>query len=290
MPKVSIIVPNYNHAKYLPQRLNSIFNQTFHDYEVILLDDCSTDNSVEILACFAKDPRVSYFIVNSKNSGSTFKQLKKGIDLSRGEYIWIAESDDWAENEFLQKTLSIGSVDIGIIYTQSIIVNEKDERLYINTKYTDYLDPEKWETDFTGDGIDSINRFFIYRNVIPNMSAVLMQRIDLTEIIINENLKYLGDWFIYCQLLLKKKIYFISEPLNYYRQHSDTVRTRAMVNGLREKEYFFLLGFLKKHRAVSKEGLRKQIFINLKSWIKKGMKINVLMHFKIAWHFFRFLV
>ena len=97
---VSIIVPNYNHARFLPERLNSIFNQTFQDYEVILLDDASTDNSVEILNRYAANPKVSHFIVNQENSGSPFKQWKRGIDLARGEFVWIAESDDYSNTTF----------------------------------------------------------------------------------------------------------------------------------------------------------------------------------------------
>lgn len=290
MPKVSIIVPNYNHAQFLHQRLDSIFNQTYQDYEVILLDDCSSDNSVEILNSYAKDSRVTCFIANETNSGSTFRQIKKGIQLAKGEYIWIAESDDWAQKEFLGKTLERANSDIGIIYSQSFIVNEKNERMYINTKYTDYLDDKKWAIDFVEDGIKIMNSFLIYRNIIPNMSATLILKDDLLKILINENLKYLGDWFIYCQILLRKNICYISEPLNNYRQHSNTVRTNAMINGIKEKEYFFLLGFLKKQKNISKEALFKQYLFNLKSWIKNYKRIRFSMHAKIIWQLIKSLV
>ena len=82
-PKVSIIVPNYNHARFLTQRLESIFNQTYQDFEVILLDDGSTDNSVEILEKYGKNDKVSALIFNIENSGSTFKQWVKGIGVIR---------------------------------------------------------------------------------------------------------------------------------------------------------------------------------------------------------------
>ena len=107
MPKVSIIIPNYNHAKYLLQRLESIFNQTYQDFELILLDDCSTDNSVKILKEYALDPKVSHFIINKKNSGSPFIQWAKGFELAKGEYIWIAESDDCSENIFLEEMVNL---------------------------------------------------------------------------------------------------------------------------------------------------------------------------------------
>ena len=102
-PLVSIIVPNYNHATYLRERLDSIFSQTFQDFEVILLDDSSSDLSQMVLEEYAKHPKVSHFIINEKNSGSPFKQWKKGINLSQGEYIWIAESDDYCKPDFLEK-------------------------------------------------------------------------------------------------------------------------------------------------------------------------------------------
>ena len=64
MAEVSVIVPNYNHAAFLPKRLESIFNQTYQDFEVILLDDASTDTSVEVLSQYADHPKVTHFVVN----------------------------------------------------------------------------------------------------------------------------------------------------------------------------------------------------------------------------------
>ncbi len=86
-PKVSVIVPNYNHSRFLVQRLDSIFNQTVQDFELILLDDCSSDNSEEILKQYANHAKVAHFITNKTNSGSPFRQWKKGVELARGTYV-----------------------------------------------------------------------------------------------------------------------------------------------------------------------------------------------------------
>ncbi|NJL77190.1 MAG: glycosyltransferase family 2 protein [Saprospiraceae bacterium] len=124
-PVVSIIVPNYNHERYLVQRLESIFNQTFQDFEVILLDDCSTDGSVSVLQRYASHPKVTHFIINEKNSGSPFVQWKRGIDLARGQYIWIAESDDWADLDFLAHLLPLVSQpNVNIAFCNSHWVNQ----------------------------------------------------------------------------------------------------------------------------------------------------------------------
>jgi glycosyltransferase involved in cell wall biosynthesis len=75
MPKVSIVIPNYNHATYLGRRVESVLRQTFQDFEVILLDDCSTDDSRSLLSEYACDPRVRMEF-NEKNSGSPFKGVR----------------------------------------------------------------------------------------------------------------------------------------------------------------------------------------------------------------------
>ena len=94
-PLVSVIVPNYNHARYLEQRLDSVFGQTYPNFEVIILDDSSTDNSLEIINRYKYNPHLSQIVVNKTNSGSVFKQWAKGLSLAKGEWIWIAESDDY---------------------------------------------------------------------------------------------------------------------------------------------------------------------------------------------------
>src|SRR5271166_9524 len=84
MPRVTVVTPNYNHARYLPQRLNSILAQTYQDFELIILDNASTDNSREVIELYVKDPRVTA-IVNAENNGSTFKQWKLGLSHANGE-------------------------------------------------------------------------------------------------------------------------------------------------------------------------------------------------------------
>ena len=101
-PKVSVVVPNYNHARFLPKRIDSILEQTFQDFELILLDDCSTDDSRSILAKYADSSRVRTEF-NEINSGSSFKQWNKGVGLARGEYVWIAESDDYSDERLLEE-------------------------------------------------------------------------------------------------------------------------------------------------------------------------------------------
>ena len=84
--KVSVIVPNYNYAAYLEERIESVLNQSYQDFELIILDDCSTDNSRILIEQYRSDPHVSHIVYNEVNTGSPFKQWAKGIELAKGEY------------------------------------------------------------------------------------------------------------------------------------------------------------------------------------------------------------
>src|SRR6266567_649594 len=123
-PKVSVIVPSYNHCRYLSERIDSILGQTFGDFEVIVLDDASTDGSPAVLADYYAKPRVR-IVVNARNSGSAFPQWNRGIGMAKGDYIWIAESDDSADPRFLETLVPILDDDptLGLVYCQSRLID-----------------------------------------------------------------------------------------------------------------------------------------------------------------------
>lgn len=125
MAKVSVIIPNYRHAPYLQERIDSVLAQTWRDFEIIILDDCSPDNSREVIERYRGNERITHIVYNEQNSGSTFVQWQKGFDLSQGEYIWIAESDDFAEPGFLAACVEQLDQDPActLAYTESRLVD-----------------------------------------------------------------------------------------------------------------------------------------------------------------------
>ena len=231
---VSIIVPNYNHARFLPERLNSIFNQTFQDYEVILLDDASTDNSVEILNQYAANPKVSHFIVNQENSGSPFKQWKRGIDLARGEFVWIAESDDYSNTRFLELMIKNieSSCEVGICFSRSVVVGENDEYIRLSNDHNDH-----WNDDKELNGIDLIQSSFRYGSPIWNVSSSLIRNQSIADANCEWfTYTYSGDWHLYLDILQNYKLKYISTPLNYFRMYSDShTWNNSVANAERDK-------------------------------------------------------
>lgn len=235
-PLVSIIVPNYNHEKFLKQRLESIFNQTYDHFEILLLDDCSTDSSLNILSEYAENPKVSHCVFNETNSGNTFIQWNKGIALAKGDFIWIAESDDFCELNFLDELIQplLHDDKIVLSYCQSKRVDEFSTIKGDWLNHTDSLDCTFFLKNFILDGNEFIERFLIYRNVIPNASGVLFRRNtarSLGELETDSFLRYCGDWLFYMKLITNNKVAFKSTALNCYRFHPKSVITMAHQSG-----------------------------------------------------------
>lgn len=255
MPEVSIIIPNYNHAEFLQQRLDSVFNQTYPDFEVILLDDASSDGSVEILKKYQEHPKVSHLILNDTNSGSPFKQWQKGIGLAKGAYIWIAESDDYCELDFLETCLEAFTEDIGVAYTQSIDVDADGRKLLHRLTYTEMFEPNLWKDNFTLTGLDFISKYLIVKNVIPNASAVVFKKELVRANCFNKQLlemKMCGDWFFWIQLVIGSNISFINQDLNFFRHHNLVSRNHQDIFKKRQrlKEEFVIRVYLSKVHAI----------------------------------------
>jgi glycosyltransferase involved in cell wall biosynthesis len=230
IPKVSVIVPNYNHAPYLHKRLDSIYDQTYRDFEVILLDDCSTDNSREILVSYQGKPN-TIFVPNESNSGSVFYQWQKGVSLARGEYIWIAESDDFASPDFLRKLVTVldEHPEVGLVYSQSWLVDSQDVILGDARCWTNDLDSQRWSNSFINDGRDEIMRFLVYKNTIPNASAILIRRSALEKSggVIGQPFRLCGDWLQWIKILAVSDLGFVPECLNYWRQNTSNARVKS---------------------------------------------------------------
>ena len=212
MPKVSVIVPNFNHAPFLRQRIDSVLNQTFQDFELILLDDCSTDDSRGILLSYKDNPHVSQVVFNEKNSGSPFIQWDKGINLAKGEWIWIAESDDWADADFLDTLMN------GL---------EKHPECGLGFTLAKYIYPDReWCPEETGktlvcDGKSYNCRHLLFQNDIYNVSMTVFRK----ELYAGVNaslfrkMHYCGDWMFYVQLCSQTSVLCVQEAHSYYRQH-----------------------------------------------------------------------
>jgi glycosyltransferase involved in cell wall biosynthesis len=221
----SVIIPNFNHAPFLKQRIDSVLAQTISPLELIILDDRSSDNSKEIIESYRDNPLVAHIIFNEENSGSPFIQWSKGILVSAGNWVWIAESDDVADEHFLEGAqLAISqNPDTAIFYCDSTCISEDKKQLRFNT-YSEaknrFFKTTKWSADHSINGKEEIDRYLKWICSINNSSAAVFRKEYLVEILDKlETFKYHGDW--YCQLALASRgnISYQATPMNSFRLH-----------------------------------------------------------------------
>ena len=242
---VSVIIPNYNHADFLQQRIDSILEQSFQDFELILLDDCSTDDSRHVMESYRGNPHVSQVVFNEVNGGSPFKQWDKGIALAQGEWIWIAESDDWAEPAFLERMMDevAKAADCSLAYAATWWVDEKGNKLWEtpdSNKVTVYS-----STDF-------IKKNLSVCNSIANVSECVFRRDKYHP---KENGRYewmrlCGDWFFYVLLAEQGSVLEVEQPLSYYRQHGGNVSEASEHKGLTFLEGADVLDYMIAHNGL----------------------------------------
>ncbi len=224
MHQVSVIIPNYNHAKYLDERIQSVIQQTYPVSEIIILDDSSTDHSMSIINKYNTNPRIK-IVLNEKNSGSTFKQWDKGIKLANSEFIWIAESDDFSSPYFLEFTLSsFDDKNVVLSYCNSFIVDDTSlANGIVSAAYFEDL-ANDFKTSFQMNGVYFLSKYLLHNNIIPNASSVIFRKRCYEKASdYCTNLSRTGDWLAWMIIATMGDIYYNASCLNYFRVHPKSV-------------------------------------------------------------------
>ena len=228
-PTVSVIVPNYNHGKYLRKRINSILEQTFNDFELIILDDASTDESEEIIASYAIGSAPIRFIPSNRNSGTPFRQWKKGIDLAKGKYVWFAESDDYNDKCFLEKLVPIldNNDTVGFVFANSYLIDQENEVHGNTMEWKEVISEKKFQLPYIGSGTEELPYLMQYC-YISNSSASVIRLDALKQVDWEDVFKYRfrGDWLVYSTIATKWQVAYLPEILNYYRIDSGNAKLR----------------------------------------------------------------
>lgn len=247
-PLVSVIVPNYNYSRYLNSRIDSILAQTFSDYELILLDDASTDDSVQVLEQYRGNEHVTHLIVNEKNSGSPFVQWKRGIELARGKYIWIAESDDLAAPEFLENTVNAmeANPQACLCHVGSWIIDSEGNVAKKNGYY-------QWSEDgktYVFDGPWYLRHKMVDGNKVYNASMTLFRK-DCAPDATSEcySMRYCGDWLFWIEAMKRGgQVIEIHKYLSSFRRHNACVTKEGTKELVAYREFIFIKKWL--HREV----------------------------------------
>jgi glycosyltransferase involved in cell wall biosynthesis len=236
--KISVIVPNFNYAQYLGERLRSIFDQSHPIFELIVLDDASTDNSLKVLETLRGELGREFRVVaNDKNSGNVFTQWARGVELARGDLIWIAEADDIAQPNFLDRLAhSFSGSDTRFAFCDSRAIDSSGNELSINYKqYYSKVGVGYLAEDERLAASDFAIRHLSERNLILNVSAVLWRKDCLRDALAHtaqhlDKVRLVGDWLTYISACTGPgSVFYCAEKLNSHRRHESGVTSRMAI-------------------------------------------------------------
>ena len=276
--KISIVMASYNYASIIGEAIESVINQTYRDWELIIIDDGSTDNSVEVIKKYLSDNRIKLYI-NEKNLGLA-KTVRKGIQYSTSDWIAFLESDDKFFPNALEEKVKAISKNADIIFTNlELIGNENLKLLYLQ-----HFENIKtyWKLLINTGFVENFAQYISNVNLIPTFSVVMVKKNLLMKCNFNSLCKSSLDYFLWAQLSLYK-VYYLDIKLTYWRLHDDSYINRDKQNWLKKyifniiiysytiKNYNRILQFFKLLHYIR----ARLIYLKLD---KKSIKLNLLNH------------
>jgi len=214
MTTVSVITASYNYENYISDTIKSVLAQTFSDWELIIVDDASSDNSVNIIKSFLDDKRIK-LICHDKNKGLS-ETLKTGLKYAQGEWIAFLESDDMLTPDCLEKRLmhkdkaDVIFNDVNLIGEQQWLNDtalrvDKNKKLLLNISFP-----------------SNIFDYFTTHNPIPTFSSVMIKRDKIEDEYFNTPVDKLLDWWFYIHLSYNNDFFYLDEKITDWRIHSDS--------------------------------------------------------------------
>ena len=260
-PSVSIIVPNYNHARFLDQRLGSIMAQTYRHFEVLLLDDCSTDDSRAVIARWvAEHPGVIRPILNDVNAGNVFAQWRRGMEAARGDLVWICESDDFCEADCLAQLVAPFADDsVNIAFGRIQMCDAEGRPQDFLDGYRERAEAGIWDAPMTRPAAQWFGGALGVANVISNVGGCVFRRQVLSADVWAEaqGFRVVGDWFLYAHLAGGGQIAYVPGAVAWFRQHGGNTSVSAFTSAWFYAEHHRLMAMLRKRWGVPSGVVRR---------------------------------
>lgn len=247
MPRISVIMPVYTSEKYVGEAIESILNQTYTDFELIVINDCSKDNSADVIRSYTGDPRV-VFIDNKTNKGFLWG-LNYGIEISKGEYIARLDDDDTCYPERLEKQIKYMDEN------QDVVLLGADMDRIVNGKIVKTARPPF-------ENSEEIKFSLVFSNYVIGHSSFMIRK----SVLIDHNIRYelfkqTPDYHMLCQMSEVGKLECLKETLVSWRIHpqqSTQVRSTEMKVGEADRTQFMHIDAL-------------NISASMKTALKKGV-------------------
>lgn len=226
-PTVSFIVPCYKLGHYLRECVDSILCQTYGDFEVLIMDDCSPDNTPEVARSFL-DPRIRY-IRNNPNLGH-LRNYNKGISLAQGKYVWLISADDYLRRPYILERyvrLLEGNPRVGYAFCPGVGVHNGEETGLLG--YSVHGDRDR-----IIDGRTFVKEELLEYNTVLAASGIVRRECYEEISVFPLDMPYAGDWYLWCVFALYFDVGYFAEPMVCYREH-DLSMTNILLQGNIEK-------------------------------------------------------
>lgn len=213
--KVSVFTTSYNYSKYIAKTIESVLNQTYKDFEYIILDDGSTDNSIEIINEYAKkDSRIKVYTHENNQNLGLLTTIKTGISKCSGDYIVFVESDDTIESNYLEEKIKVLNKhpDSAVIYNQITPFGD-EQRVFHCQKHLNNV------KKLIGNGKFDYYELFAH-NIIPTFSCVMVKKSVIESAPFNCDIPKCFDWYLWNYILQNYKVVFLDKPLTNFRLHT----------------------------------------------------------------------
>lgn len=271
---ISVVITSYNYEKYLKDTINSVLSQTYSDWEMIVIDDASTDSSVDIIKEFVKKDSRIKLIENETNLGLT-QTPKKGLEAASGEWVAILESDDRLREDYLEKKAAIAAQypDIGLIFNDVELFGDETRIKELEktfSKSSEILKRKKYPCN--------LFKELLYFNRILTFSSTFVNRQKFLNCDFNTPTDKLLDWWLFLHFARRNDFFYIPEKLTKWRIHNDSYIYK------KDKTYSYPVNLLAFIDIVKKEKNIKLAFYIIPVIISSlyRLRVAICQHIKVV--------
>jgi glycosyltransferase involved in cell wall biosynthesis len=269
-PRVFVLIPTYNISAFVEEAIESVMAQTFQDWELLVLDDCSTDNTAEVVARWVdKDARIRY-VKNEKNLGM-LKNWNKGISYCRSTYFAKLDGDDKWHPDMVQSALNLLEQDptVGIIFSKYVSLDpqggvaDRGEMIL-----PDFAEDKSFScTPLVQQGVSKMLSYSILRQGMSLMRSKIFLELGGYRLLLTEDTQASTDTEFYFRIGCHYRIHCINQVLYYYRRHLQSISAKDMADGLAEQKMYEV-------KTVINDYYYSQKKIEAKQWKKNKVEID----------------
>jgi len=223
--KISIITASYNYAQYIVETIDSVISQTYQDWELIVVDDGSSDGSVDIIKSYCgKDSRIKFFQHQNGENRGLKETILLGLENSTGDWVAFLESDDFFLPENLAKKVEVikNNPSVKLVFNKVEFLwdeqREKSNNKRIEKRQNN-LSNKKFPRNMFYD--------FYLRNQILTFSSVIVEKNFIKQANFNTPIDALLDWWLWVHLAQKSEFYYLDECLTIWRLHAESYIEKA---------------------------------------------------------------